>query len=104
VDQLIPTSEDHTASNLDIPESEHVAYEQDEEREGMQPLPARPTRKDAFTAPSVLDTVISASDSDEKIVKVMDDIQDLISKIYRQVLKQRSIDSYFKKQLPNITF
>jgi hypothetical protein len=66
----------------------------------MQPLPARPTRKDAFTALSVLDTVISASDADKKIVKTTDDIQDFVSKIYRQSLKQRSIDSYFKKQLP----
>jgi hypothetical protein len=143
VDQLIPTTEDHTATSLDVPDSDHVAYEQEEEGEGMQPLPARPTRKDTSTALSVLDTVISASDADEKIVKAMDDIQDFVSlptrkdtstalsvldtvisasdadekivkamddiqdfvsKIYRQSLKQRSIDSYFKKQLPNIKF
>jgi hypothetical protein len=76
VDQLIPTTEDHVATNLDVPDSEHVAHEQEEKGEGMQPLPARPTRKDAFTALSVLDTVISASDDDEKIVKAMVDIQD----------------------------
>jgi hypothetical protein len=104
VDQLIPTTEDHTATSLDVPDSEHVAYEQEVEGEGAQPLPARPTRKDAFTALSVLDTVISASDADERIVKAMDDIQDFVSKIYRQSLKQRSIDSYFKKQLPNVKF
>jgi hypothetical protein len=81
-----------------------VAYEQEEEGEGMQPLPARPTRKDTFTALSVLDTVISASYANEEIVKAMDDVQDFVSKIYRQSLKQRSIDSYFKKQLPNVKF
>jgi hypothetical protein len=83
-----------------------MAYEQEEEveGEGMQPLPARPTWKDGLIALSVLDTVISASDADDKIVKVMDDIQDFVFNIYRQSLKQRSIDSYFKKQLPNIKF
>jgi hypothetical protein len=34
-----------------------------------------------FTALSVLDTIISASDEDEKIVKAMDDIQDFVFKI-----------------------
>jgi hypothetical protein len=43
----------------------------------MQLLPARPTQKDAFTALSVLDTVISTSDANEKIVKAMDDISHL---------------------------
>jgi hypothetical protein len=53
----------------------------------MQPLPARPTWKDTFTALSVLDTVISAGDANEKTVKAMDDIQNFVSKIYRQFLK-----------------
>jgi hypothetical protein len=79
VDQVIPTTEDHTATSLDVPDSEHVAYQRDEDGEGMQPLPVRPTRKDAFIALSVLDTVISASDADEKIVKAMDDIQVFVS-------------------------
>jgi hypothetical protein len=71
----------------------------------MQPLPARPTWKDTFTALSVLDTVISANDGDDKIVKATDDIQDSVSKIYyRQSLKHRSIDSYFNEPLPNIKF
>jgi hypothetical protein len=70
---LIPTTEDHTATSLDIRDSKHVVYEQEEVAEGeeMQPLPARPTWKDGFTALSVLDTVIGSSDTDEKIVKVM---------------------------------
>jgi hypothetical protein len=104
VNQLIPTTEDHTATSLDVPDSDHMAYEQEHEGEGMQLLPARLTWKDTFTELSVLDTVISASDANEKIVKAMDDIQDFVSKIYRQSLKQRSIDSYFKKQLPNVKF
>jgi hypothetical protein len=87
VDRLIPTAEDHTATSLDVPDSEQVVYEWEVEGVGMQLLPARPTRKDAFTALSVLDTVISASDANEKILKVMDDIQEFVSKIYRQSLK-----------------
>jgi hypothetical protein len=43
------------------------------------PLPERPTRKDAFTALSVLDCVISSRDADEKIVKALDEIQDFVS-------------------------
>jgi hypothetical protein len=79
VNQLIPTTEDRTATSLDVPDSEHVAYEWEEEGEGMQPLSTRLTRKDAFIALSVLDTVISVSNADEKIVKVVDDIQDFVS-------------------------
>jgi hypothetical protein len=54
-----------------------MAYERKEKVEGerMQPFLARPTRKDAFMALLVFDTVISASDADEKIVNAMDDIQ-----------------------------
>jgi hypothetical protein len=37
-------------------------------------------------------------------VKAMDDIQDFVSLIYRQSLKQRSIDWYFNKLLPNVKF
>jgi hypothetical protein len=75
-----------------------VADEQEEDGEEMQPLPEHLTRKDAFTALSVLDRVNSSSDDDEKIVKALEEIQDFVSKIYKNSLKQRSIDSYFKKQ------
>jgi hypothetical protein len=34
VNQLIPTTEDHTATSLDIPDSEHVVYEQEQEGRG----------------------------------------------------------------------
>jgi hypothetical protein len=53
----------------------------------MQQLSALPTWKVAFTALLVLDTVISAGDTNEKIVKAMDDIQDFVSEIYRQVFE-----------------
>jgi hypothetical protein len=104
VDQLIPTTEDHTATSLDVPDSEQVAYEREGEGEGIQLLPARPTRKDAVTALLVLDTVISASDADEKIVKEMDDIQEFVSKTYTQSLKQRSIDSYLRNYYLMLSF
>jgi hypothetical protein len=34
----------------------------------------------------------------------MDDIQNLVSEIYKHSLKQKLIESYFKKQLPEIKF
>jgi len=40
----------------------------------------------------------SSSNANEKIVKAMDEIQDFVSKIYKNSLKQRSLESYFKKQ------
>jgi hypothetical protein len=69
--------------------------------EEMQWFPARPTWKDAFTALLMLDTVISENDADEKIVKVMDDIQEFVSKIYKQSLKKRSTELYFNPLKPN---
>jgi hypothetical protein len=47
------------------------------EVEEIQLLSAYPTQKDASMALSVFNTVISASDTNEKIAKAMDDIQDL---------------------------
>jgi hypothetical protein len=92
------------AKSMDVPDSKHMAYEWEDEAEEMQLLPACPPRKDTFVALSVLDTGISASDANEKIVKAMDDIQNFVSKIYKQSLKQRSTETYFKTQLPNIKF
>jgi hypothetical protein len=45
----------------------------------------------------VLDSVTSLSDADI-IVKAIDKLQDFMSKVYNNSLKQRLIDSYFKKQ------
>jgi hypothetical protein len=39
VDQLIPATEDLSRQSLNIPDCEHVADEQEEEGEEMQPLP-----------------------------------------------------------------
>jgi hypothetical protein len=50
---------------------------------------------------SILDTVVSAGDSNEKLVKAVDDIQDFVSKIYLQSLKQRLIESYFNSLKPS---
>jgi hypothetical protein len=87
VDQLIPTTEDSSIQSLHLPDCEHMANEQEEEEEETQPLPVCPTRKDAFTALSVSDCVISSSDANEKIVKAMDEIQDCVPKIYKNSLK-----------------
>jgi hypothetical protein len=47
---------------------------------------------------SVLDSVLSSGDANERIVKAMDELQDFVSKAYKNTLKQRSVESYFKKQ------
>jgi hypothetical protein len=49
----------------------------------------------------MFNAVITASYADDKIVKAMDDF---VSNIYKQSLKQRPSESYFKKQLPNVKF
>lgn len=48
---------------------------------GDELLSAHPTQTDTFMELSVFDTVISSSTADEKIVMVMDDIRDFVSKI-----------------------
>jgi hypothetical protein len=77
VDQLIPTTEDQMATSFYIPDRHHMAYEWEEGMKGeeMQLFPAHPTWKDASVALSAPDTVICASDADEKIMTVMDDNQ-----------------------------
>jgi hypothetical protein len=74
VDQLIPTTEDQMATSLDIPDSKHMVYEWEEEadREKMQPLPAHPTRKthkskqlqlmvvDIFNRLPIIDQIVGA--------------------------------------------
>lgn len=64
-----------------------------EAQEKTQPFSARPAWNDAFTALSMLDTAISASDADEENVKAMDDIKNFVTKIYMQCLKQSSSES-----------
>jgi hypothetical protein len=54
--------------------------------------------KDALMALSVLDFIISSSDADEGVVKVMDVLQNFVSKVYKYTLKQKSFELYFRKQ------
>jgi hypothetical protein len=46
----------------------------------------------------VLDSVVNVSDADDRLIKAMDELQDFVSKVYKNSFKQRSIDSHFKKQ------
>jgi hypothetical protein len=46
----------------------------------------------------VLDSVLSVSDADDKIVKAMDKLQNSMQKVYKNGLKQSTIDSYYKNQ------
>lgn len=47
---------------------------------------------------SVLDSVLSASEAEDKIVKSMDKLQTSVPKVYKNGLKQSTIDSYYKTQ------
>jgi hypothetical protein len=95
VDRSVPTTTDQPTS-LDSPglSSEHVVGKEEEKIKETRPSPARPPHKDALMVLSVLDSVISASDADDRIVKDVD----FVSKVYKSSLKQRSVDSCFKKQ------
>jgi hypothetical protein len=70
---------------------------EEEKLEQTQPLPTRPPHKVAVMALSLLDVVVIASDTDDRIVKVMDELQDFVSKVYENSLKQRSVDFCFKQ-------
>jgi hypothetical protein len=87
---------------MDGPTCEHtatsVATEGEEKTKEMHSLPKHPARKDALMALSLLDSVISSSDTDKRIVKAMDELQGFVSKVCKNTLKQKSIESYFKKQ------
>lgn len=63
----------------------------------MQTLLSHLTHKEAFTAMSVVDTIISSTNVDDKTQKAMDVIQELLSNIYKNSLKLRSTDPYFQK-------
>jgi hypothetical protein len=51
-------------------------------------VPLCPTQKEAFTALSILDSVVQCTDVDECDTKVMDTMQEFLSKIYKDSLKQ----------------
>jgi hypothetical protein len=61
---------------LDVADSKHVVYML-EQKEQRQLLSAHQTQKYTFTVLSEFDGVISGRDANNKIVKVIDDIQDL---------------------------
>jgi hypothetical protein len=92
--QLTPTTEAQMTTSLGFPDGEDMVSEQEEEAEGeeMQLLSSHPAWKEAFKTLAVLDAVIIASNADDKILRAMDDIQDFVSKIYKQSLKQSLID------------
>jgi hypothetical protein len=93
--QLTPTTEAQMMTSLGFPDGEDMVSEQEEEAEGeeMQLLSSHPAWKEAFKTLAVLDAVIIATNADDKIFRAMeDDIQDCVSKIYKQSLKQSLID------------
>jgi hypothetical protein len=58
----------------------------------------QPSCSDAPMVLLVLDLVLSMSETYDRIVKAVDELQDILSKVYLSSMKQRSIDSHFKKQ------
>jgi hypothetical protein len=58
----------------------------------------QPSCRGAALALLVLDLVLSMSDTYDRTVKAVDELQGILSKVYLSSMKQRSIDSYFKKQ------
>jgi hypothetical protein len=52
------------------------------------------SHKDALMSLSLLDSVLSSSEADDKIVKSMDKLQNFVPKVYKNGLKQSIIDSY----------
>lgn len=75
-----------------------VVQEEEEEKKETQPLTAQTPCKEALMALLLLYSAVSESDADDRIMKVMDELQDFVSKVHKTCLKQRSTDSYFKKQ------
>ena len=61
-------------------------------------FPTQPSCRDAPLALLVLDLVLSVSDTHDRIVKAVDELQDIVSKVYLSSMKQRSVDSHFNKQ------
>jgi hypothetical protein len=95
VDISVPTTTDQlTSMDSPGPSSEHVVDEEEKNMEETRPVPARPPHKIAVMVLSLLDSLVSTSEADDKTMKVIDELQDFLS----TSLKQRSIDSYFKTQ------
>jgi hypothetical protein len=65
--------------------------------EEMHLLPVPPGCKYALMALSMLNCIISLCDADEKIVNAMDELKDFMLKMYKNTLKQKPVESSFKK-------
>jgi hypothetical protein len=74
-----------------------VATEEEDKMEEMHLLLASSLQKQVNGFVCVR-LCLSSGDGYERIVKVMDELQEFVSKVYKNTLKQRSIESYFKKQ------
>jgi hypothetical protein len=74
------------------------AGENEEKMEETGPLPTQPPHKDALMVLLVLNSVVSAGDADDRIMKAMDELHDFTSKVYKNSLKQSSTNSYFGNQ------
>jgi len=61
-------------------------------------FPTQPSCRDAPLVLLVLDLILSMSDTYDRTVKTVDELQDILSKVYLSSMKERSIDSHFKKQ------
>jgi len=77
---------------------EEEEEEEEEEKKETHPLTAQTPRKEAVMALLSPYPAVSESDADDGIMKVMNELQDFVSKVHKTCLKQRSTDSYFKKQ------
>jgi hypothetical protein len=63
----------------------------------LTPLLPNP-HKDALMLLSVLESVLSSSEANDKIVKSMDKLQNFVPKVYKNGFKRSTIDSYYKIQ------
>jgi len=96
----VPTTTDQLMSfdNPGLSSVQVVVQEEEEEKKEIQPLTAQTPYKEALMALLLPYSAVSESDADDGIMKVMDELQDCMSKVHKTCLKQRSTDSYFKNQ------
>jgi hypothetical protein len=65
--------------------------------EETKPFPTQPPCNDTRTA-SGQDLVPIVSDTDDRIMKAVEELQDFVSEVYKNSFKLRLIGSRFKKQ------
>jgi hypothetical protein len=99
VAKSVPTTNNQlTHLNCPGPSSTHMVGKEEEKMEKTWPSTLPTPHKDALMLLSVPDSVLSASDTDDKIVKAMDKPKNSVPKVYKNGLKQSTIDSYYKNQ------